>query len=200
MLRFCASPQAHGVLQGTEGFYIAGPPVSDVRVSNGLQVFTTSKTILAEVNVGDMIVLSGKVAEFRSSSDPDDLTATELESPTNITVLSHNNTVTPLVLGQKRSPPTQSFTSLDKGPDGYLSVPNNQSRVDIVNATLQPTLFGLDFWESLEGQLVTVKNPTVTDFENSFGEFWVYGDWPVTGINSRGGVSMTFGTSTPHHK
>ncbi|KAH8108667.1 hypothetical protein DFH11DRAFT_1066073 [Phellopilus nigrolimitatus] len=55
-----------------------------------------------------------------------------------------------------------------------------------------PDKFGLDFWESLEGQLVIVRSPTVTDFENSFGEFFVYGNWSVTGKNSRGGITMVF--------
>jgi len=51
----------------------------------------------------------------------------------------------------------------------------------------------MDFWASLEGQLVTVKNPTSLEFENDFGEFWVYGDWKVTGRNARGGLTITFG-------
>jgi hypothetical protein len=48
-------------------------------------------------------------------------------------------------------------------------VPNNSSEVESVNATLQPDKFGIDFFESLEGQLVTVPNPVALDFENSFG-------------------------------
>ena len=42
--------------------------------------------------------------------------------------------------------------------------------------------------------MVTVRSPVAIDFETSFGEFWVYGDWDVTGKNSRGGLSVTFGT------
>lgn len=62
-----------------------------------------------------------------------------------------------------------------------------------MNAELQPDQFGLDFWESLEGQIVTIPKAVATNFENQFGEFWVYGDWPVTGKNGRGGISITFG-------
>jgi len=50
-----------------------------------------------------------------------------------------------------------------------FSVPNNSSEVESVNATLQPDKFGIDFFESLEGQLVTVPHPVAVDFENSFG-------------------------------
>ena len=105
------------------------------------------------------------------------------------------STVAPLVLGVDRSPPTQALSGLDTGADGWLSVPNNVSQIETENEALQPTEFGMDFWASLEGQLVTVKNPVATDFNNSFGEFWVYGDWNVTGKNSRGGLSLTFGAS-----
>lgn len=179
--------------QGSSGFYLLGEKSDDIRVSNGLQVFTTSKTILAQVNVGDLITLSGRAQEFRSSSAPDDLSTTEIESPTSIVVQSSHNTFPIIVLGKDRSPPTQQFSALDVGPDGLLSQPNDVSLVDTVNAELQPDEFGLDFWESLEGQIVTIPQPVATNFENEFGEFWVYGDWPVTGQNSRGGITITFG-------
>lgn len=139
------------------------------------------------------------MSEFRGTSATDEafLLSTELDSPSNIVVHSTGNTVTPLVLGPTgpgaRSPPTQALSALDMGPDGWLSVPNNASRVDQVNATVVPTKFGIDFWSSLEGLLVTVKNPVSLNFQNSFGEFWVHGDWPVTGENSRGGLTLTLG-------
>lgn len=164
-------------------------------MSNGLAVFTTSTAILAQVAVGDLVSLTGKVTEFRPAADPDYLVLSELTSPTNIVVVSTNNTITPLVLGRDRSPPTLSMSALDVGPDGWLSVPNNQSRVDVVNAALQPHQFGIDFWQSLQGQLVTIPKPVAIDFQNSFNEFWVHGDWFVTGKNSRGGLTLTFGTA-----
>lgn len=181
------------MIQGTSGFWIQGPAVRSKSVSNGLNVFTSSKTILASVAVGDSISLSGVVSEFRSSGSPDNLFATELQSPTNIVVLSSNQVFTPVLLGTDRSPPTRKLSALDPGNDGWLAVPNNQSRIDTVNATLVPDQFGMDFWASLEGQLVTVPSPVALDFANSFGEFWVHGDWPVTGKNSRGGLTISFG-------
>ncbi|KAF5382416.1 hypothetical protein D9615_002975 [Tricholomella constricta] len=179
--------------KGSSGFWITGDRVNDIRISNGLSVFSTSVTILNQVSVGDIVSLSGKVTEFRSKSSPNDLFVTEIGSPANITVLSSNNTVNPVVLGRDRLPPTQLLTPLDVGPDGFLSVPNNVSRVEVVNATLQPEKYGLDFWESLEGQLVQVTKPIALGFPNNFGEFWVHGDWNVTGKNKRGGLTLTFG-------
>ncbi|GJE88271.1 DNase I-like protein [Phanerochaete sordida] len=176
------------------GFFIQSAPVSDTRSSTGLFVFSESSSVLASVVVGDEISLTGKVEDFRSSSDGTFLEATELESPTSITVLSKGNTVAPLVLGAARSPPTGEFSALDVGPDGFLSVPNNVSLVDVANPTLQPAAFALDFWASLEGMLVTVPKPTSIGFENDFGEFWVRGAWTANNINSRGGLTLAPGT------
>lgn len=182
-----------GIVTGksTSGFWIQGSPSSDDRVSCGVSVFTSSKSILSQVSIGDKITLSGVVSEFHSDNTV--LSVTEIDSPTNITVLSHNNTVKPLVVGQKRKPPTGQYSALDH--DNFFSVPNNVSQIEAVNATLQPDKFGIDFWESLEGQLITVEHPTVIDFENDFGEIWVYGDWPVLNKNSRGGLTIVTGLS-----
>ncbi|THV05257.1 DNase I-like protein [Dendrothele bispora CBS 962.96] len=179
--------------KGGSGFYISGEAVDDDRVSNGLFIFSTSSAVLGKINVGDMVSVTGKVAEFRSSSSPNDLLQTEISSPSasNVVVLSSGNNVSPVILGRDRSPPTELLSALDIGADGWLSAPNNQSLVDTVNATLQPDLYGMDFWSSLEGQLVTVPSPVALDFQNSFGEFWVHGDWPVTGKNGRGGLTIT---------
>lgn len=188
--------------QVSTGFYIQGPPSSDIRESYGLFVFTTSTSIQNSVNVGDEISLSGKPTEFRTTSTATDktfLTGTELDSPSSISIISKGNVIAPLVLGPsgpgQRSPPTEKLSSLDTGPDGWLSVPNNVSRISQMNPTVQPTQFGIDFWSSLEGVLVTVKSPVALDFQNDFGEFWVHGDWPVTGKNDHGGLTLTFGTS-----
>jgi hypothetical protein len=153
--------------------------------------------VLNSVKVGDLVSLNGKVSEFRSSSNPGYLFMTEITSPTNITVVSSGNVVTPVILGKDRSPPTQLYNSLDAGPDGILSVPNNASLVSAHNATLEPAKYGMDFWESLEGQLVTIPAPTAAAFQNSYGEFWVYGAWKTTGKNARGGLTITFGAYFP---
>ena len=163
-------------------------------------VFSSSSTILGSVQVGDMISLDAEVSEFRSASQLNDLHLTELESPTNITVLSSGNAVVPIILGRDRSPPTWQLSSLDSGPDGFLSVPGNQSQQDSPSRQLQPTRYGLDFWESLEGQVVTIPGPISLGFANSFQEFWVRGKWEATGVNSRGGLTITFGVYCPLEK
>ncbi|KJA21217.1 hypothetical protein HYPSUDRAFT_42349 [Hypholoma sublateritium FD-334 SS-4] len=177
----------------SSGFYLVGEKSLDVRESNGILVFSSSSTVLNSVAVGDFISLNGKVAQYRPAASPNYLYLTELSSPTGISVITSNNTITPLILGKDRSPPTREFSALDVGADGFLSVPNNSSRITEINADLQPDKYGLDFWQSLQGQLVTIPKPVATSFQNSYGEFWVYGDWNITGKNSRGGISLTFG-------
>ncbi|TFK52519.1 DNase I-like protein [Heliocybe sulcata] len=181
--------------KGPRGFWISGPPANDSRVSNGLSVFTKSSSILRQVQVGDEISLSGRVVEYRSYFKPNDLFLTQLSAPSSVKVLSSDNAISPVVLGVDRSPPTQQLSALDVTGDldGYLSVPNNQSELEVSNSTLLPELYGLDFWESLEGQLVMVKKPAALNYPTRFKELWVHGDWPVTGKNKRGGLTVTFG-------
>lgn len=184
------SPYIHEV-QASAGFYLVGEKSEDIRRSNGLYIFSSSASKL--VNVGDAVSLTGTVAEYRPAASPNYLYLTEITNPTNIVTLSTGNAVVPVVLGKDRSPPTYELSALDKGADGFLSVPNNVTLIEAVNATLQPEKYGLDFWESLEGQLVTVPSPVALGFPNNFGDFWTHGDWPVTGKNQRGGLSLTFG-------
>jgi hypothetical protein len=168
-----------------------GEPSDDPRVSNGLRVYGINS--LRAVNVGDLVSLSGRVAEYRSPFRPNDLLLTELERPARLRILSSGNVVEPIVLGRDRVPPISPLSASDNGTDAWLSVPSNITLLETVNATLQPDKFGLDFWESLEGQLVTVKRPTALNFPDRFGSFWAHGDWPVSGKNSRGGLSLIFG-------
>lgn len=176
--------------KGESGFYLAGEPSDDIRVSNGLYVYGSTNAV-----VGDNISLGGKVANYRSSSNPSYMYLVELTAPSNITVISSDNEVTPVVLGVDRSPPTQYLSALDVGSDGWLSVPNNVSQLSVKNPELEPERYGMDFWKSLDAQLVVVPNPIALNFDNSYGEFWVRGDWEVTGLNGRGGLSLTFGKS-----
>lgn len=104
--------------------------------------------------------------------------------------MSKGNEVVPLVIGlDTLAPPTEQYTSLDGG-DIY-AVPNAVANISTENPVLNPALYGLDFWESLSGELVTVKNPVAVTRPNQYGDTWVVGDWPTTGRNSHGGITMS---------
>ncbi|KAI9925635.1 hypothetical protein ASPWEDRAFT_41755 [Aspergillus wentii DTO 134E9] len=180
---------------GPNGFYIRSTdPDNDPRTSESIYVYSTSA--ISQVSVGDIISLSARVSEYRSSSAYSYLT--ELTSPSEITVKSTSNTVSPLVLGKDGlSPPTEAFSALDVGEDGVLSVPNNVSQISSQNPILEPGKYGMDFWESLSGELVSVSGARVISTPNRYGDTWVVGDWGVSGGNGRGGLTMRADDSNP---
>lgn len=173
--------------KGSSGFYLRSTsPDSDDKTSNSVYVYGSSAT--KSVTVGDIITLSGKVTEYRSTSNY--VYLTEIESATDITVVSSGNTVTPIVIGGNgRSPPTEQFTSLDNGDP--FSLPGNSSQLSTANPVLDTTAYGMDFWQSLTGEFVSLSGLTAISKANSYGDTWVIGDWTVSGKNERGGLTMT---------
>ncbi|EIW81349.1 DNase I-like protein [Coniophora puteana RWD-64-598 SS2] len=168
--------------------------------NSSLQVYTTSTTDLGKVDVGDSVTLSGTVSSYRSSSQPNDLYVTELDD-ISTTSSSSGDAPSAIVLGKDVSPPTGQMSALDKGSDGFLSVPNNASSVEATNADLQPDAYGMDFWQSIVNSYVTVPSPVAVDFNDYYGDIYVRGDWNVLGLNSRGGLTMVpdaNGLPTPH--
>ncbi|EKD16409.1 endonuclease/exonuclease/phosphatase family protein [Drepanopeziza brunnea f. sp. 'multigermtubi' MB_m1] len=180
--------------KSSAGFYLRQTTAEeDDRSSNSIYVFGAAGE--RNVTVGDIVTLDATVSEYRSQSNY--LFLTELTAPSNIVIVSSGNEVTPRVIGEDPSlqPPTEAFSSLDDG-DVY-SVPNNQSLISVVNPILEPLHYGMDFWESLTGELVTVKAPTAITKSNRFGDVWVVGPWETSGKNQRGGLTMRDLDSNP---
>lgn len=177
---------------GPAGFWLRNPsPDHDIRTSESVYVFTgTSATSTwKNVTVGETITIDSRVEEYRS--DKAHLFLTKLTGPKNL-----RRSGLPIVepepvrLGQDRTPPTELFSKLDTDRDVF-AIPNNASQVESSNLELEPELYGLDFWESLEGELVSIKLPVALNKPNQFGNIWVHGrDWKVTGKNRRGGLTI----------
>jgi hypothetical protein len=173
--------------KGPDGFWLRSV-IPDRESSTSESVYVFGRAAATARNVGERIVISGTVTEFRSS--PDFLYLTELTSPGNATVISSGNIVTPIVIGEGGlDPPTQQYSPLDNGD--VFGLPNNASQVSAVNPDLQQRRYGLDFWESLSGELVTVRRARALSKPNRFGDTWVVGGWKTTGDNERGGLTMT---------
>ncbi|OTB04842.1 hypothetical protein M426DRAFT_320425 [Hypoxylon sp. CI-4A] len=181
--------------KGPGGIWIRSvTPGSDPRVSDGLYVYGSGLAENSSISVGDVLALSGKVSEYRSSADY--LYLTELSSPKVTAILGHEEEVEPLVIGKGTlSPPTSQYSSLDNGD--VFGVPNNQSLISVENPQLEPELYGLDFWESLVGELVTIENPRAISKPNQYGDTWVVGDWNTTGDNDRTGLTTSAGDGNP---
>lgn len=175
------------IAKGPSGIFIRSTtPDDDKATSESIYVYGTS--VGANLAVGDVITLDGKVTEYRSNAAY--IYLTEITSPKNVQVLSSGNTVTPLVIGKDTlSPPTVQYTSLDGG-DIY-GLPNGVANISVVNPVLDPTQYGLDFWESLSGELVTIKKPQAIKTPNKYGDTWVVGDWATTGRNKHSGLTMS---------
>lgn len=150
----------------TTAFWIRSQtPDNDPTTSESIQVYSSSAAA-RNVSVGDVITISSAtVAEYRSSVDY--LYLTELTNPQGIIVLSRGNTVTPVPIGgsttgvigrRSTEPPKSEYTYLDNGD--VFGYPNNVSLISVVNPMLQPRLYGLDFWESLSGEYVTIGTAT----------------------------------------
>lgn len=175
------------IAKGPDGVWIRSTTPDD-DPATGEAIYVFSRTAGASLTVGDIISLDGDVAEYRSNANY--MYLTEITSPRNVQVLSSGNEVVPLVIGQDTlSPPTVQYSSLDGG-DIY-NVPNGVANISEVNPVLVPARFGLDFWESLTGELVTVRKPSVIKVPNNYGDTWVVGDWAATGRNAHGGLTMT---------
>jgi predicted extracellular nuclease len=174
----------------SDGFFMQTVSDNDPRTSEGIFVFGRNLSVA----VGSTIALNGRVSEFRTSQAF--LPLAEITSPTNIRTLSTGSKVAPLELGGRGlNPPTQQFSSLDNGD--VFGVPNNQSQISAVNPVLEPKKYGLDFMESLLGQLVTIKAPRAVAKPNQFGDTWIAGSWPKTGENGRGGLTLTDRDANP---
>lgn len=169
-------------------------PDDDARTSESLYLYSTAAAI-TNLTVGDIVTLDAKVSEYRSAATY--LYLTELTTPKNVVKVSSGNTVTPLIIGEDTpGPPTSQYTSLDGGD--VFGVPNGVANISDVNPVLDPATYGLDFWESLSGELVTIKAPTVVSRPNSYRETWVVGgNWAATGRNAHGGITMSDKDANP---
>lgn len=131
--------------------------------------------------------MDANVTEYRSAAAY--LYLTELIQPQNIKVLSQGNNFSPIVIGEWlfKLPPTEQYSSLDNWD--VFGLPNNDSTISGKNPSLNPLIYGMDFWESLVGELVKVKKAKAVARPSSFGDTWVTGSWRVSGRNKRGGLT-----------
>jgi predicted extracellular nuclease len=161
----------------SNGFYLQDPnPDSDVRTSEAIFVFTSSAPT---VSIGDSVLVNGTVTEFRPGNNANNLTTTQIISPTIVKLSSGNALPTATILGNGgRTIPTSVIDN------------DTTSNIETGSTTFDPAQDGIDFYESLEGMLVQVNNPVAVSPTNSFGEIWVLAD-NATGRTSRGGIVVS---------
>ena len=163
-----------GIVTATSGggFWMTDPGCdSSDATSDGIFVFR------GEAAVGDLVSVDGRVDEFRVGFDDENLTLTEIVSPT-VTVLAGENDLPTTVIGVDRLPPTIVIDD-----DSAISVEADDAVFDPVND-------GVDFWESLEGMRLEIASAVAVGPTNRFGEIAVISQLqPDAGVRTpRGGL------------
>ncbi len=104
-----------------------------------------------DIEIGDMVEVSGTVWERMTLEESQNMSKTVIRNVTKTTVLSKGNALPePVVLGYDgRHIPDQVLSTYK----GNLNFKTYLTLTD-----------GIDFWESLEGMRVLIKNPRVTGF------------------------------------
>lgn len=120
-------------------------------------------------DVGDFVRMSDQVTEFiPGGASTGNLSTTQMSFPNIMVLSSGNNLPEPVVIGLGgRVPPNVDVISADE-----ISPPINlQLAADDAANTFDPANDGIDFYESLEGMLVTVEDAVAVSAIRSFGTF-----------------------------
>jgi len=163
----------------TDGFYLRDPAGDgDPDTSDGLFVFTRRTPAVA---AGDALRVRGVVTEFQpGGANTNNLTITQITRP-RLTRLSRRNRLpAPVVLGAGgRVPPDRIIDN-----DGF--------------AVFDPGEDGIDFYESLEGMRVTVRDAVAVSPTSRFGEIYVRARGaPASGLSERGTLTLRPGDFNP---
>ncbi|MFF7456768.1 endonuclease/exonuclease/phosphatase family protein [Kitasatospora sp. NPDC008115] len=146
---------------GSKGFWIQDTaPDADPATSEGLFVYTGSAN--PTVKVGDAVLVTGKVAEYYPNFNGGSQSLTQLSNPAVTVVSSGNPLPAPVVVDTRNIPGTYSPAA---GADGTVN-----------GVTLDPEKYALDFYESLEGMLVEVRDVRVVQATDKYNELWVAAD------------------------
>jgi predicted extracellular nuclease len=140
---------------GPAGFWFQDPqPDDNPATSEGLYVFTSRKPTVAR---GDAVSVAGTVADYDPGNSGTNVPVTELTKPT-VAVTGHGAAVPAPVL---------------VGPGG-LAVPaavRTDAPGDVTASTaFDPAHNALDFYRSLEGMLVEIRDAVATGPTNQYGE------------------------------
>lgn len=165
----------------SNGFYLQDATGDDKdATSDAIFVFTNSTPTVV---VGDDVEVSGTVSEFTpGGTSTGNLSTTQISGSPTVTVKSSGNALpAATVIGTGgRVPPTEN---IDDDAFGTIAGKGN----------FEPETDGIDFFESLEGMLVTAKDVIAVAPTNRFGEIFAVVDNGdnATGISDRGTLNIS---------
>lgn len=159
-------------------FYMQDEGDGNDKTSDGIMVYAPN----ASIGIGDYVSVDGEVIEFYGpgykGKEETDLPITEIVA-SKIRQLGKKELPAPVVLDKDRRIPRKVIDS-----DG-LKVFN-------------PEQDALDFWESLEGMLVTVEDPKILGPQR-YGEIFVVPGTHEGPFNNSGGLSIAADDMHPEH-
>ncbi|MBT0963642.1 endonuclease/exonuclease/phosphatase family protein [Denitromonas iodatirespirans] len=164
-------------------------PDGNALTSDGLYVFTNSR---GRPTVGDRVLVSGRVDEYRPGGAANNLTITEL----NTSFGAHAWTL------QSRGNALPAAIQL--GNAGLLapttSIAPDVGNVETSGHRLAPSLYAMDFYESLEGMRVSMASAAVVGPNAKFGEIAVisHDQLGATLSNARGVATVQSDNFNPH--
>jgi predicted extracellular nuclease len=162
----------------SSGFFVQDPSGDgNTATSDAIFVATAGAPTVA---IGDAVQINGVVMEFLPGNSQANLTTTQINA-SSINVMSSGNAL-----------PVATLI----GADGML--PPSTGADDDGFTLFQPQEDALDFYESLEGMRVTVQAPTVAaNAEGSVVQVLASGGAGATGVNARGGITISEGDFNP---
>ncbi len=186
-----AASDVQGVITGVgpHGFWLQDPqPDDDPATSEGLYVHWDPPLVDgADLQPGQRVSVAGRVAEFTPTNRREQLPVTQLEAAS-VRVLAHDQPLpAPVVLGRHGRVPPGALVC-DDAVDG-----------DGTAGPFDPAADGLDFWESLEGMLVELREPVACGPTSSLNELWVLADGGAGAAprTARGGIALVPGDVNP---
>ncbi len=172
----CVATAGIVTVKRPSGFYMQDPfPDANDATSEAIYVYTASAPA---VSVGDSVVVTATVQEYRPGGAAENLTITELASPSTYVVTSGNPLPAYTVIGAGGRIPPNTVIEDDATGDVEIS------------GVFDPASDGIDFYESMEAMLVQVNNPVAVGPTNAYGEIPVLADDGASaGVRTgRGGV------------
>ncbi|MDQ1678611.1 MAG: uncharacterized protein QOC93_3755 [Actinomycetota bacterium] len=165
---------------GPRGFWLQDPaPDDDPATSEGVYVFANGRPTVSR---GDAVGVTATVLEYRPS-DPN-LSLTELSAPRVTSTATGAAVPAPVLVGPGgRVAPTPVRTD---APGDVETSP-----------VFDPTANALDFYESLEGMQVRVRDSVASGPTSSFGELPVLPGGAGSPRTVRGGVLYSYADSNP---
>lgn len=154
------------------GFYLQDPTGDqNIATSDALFLYTGDAP---EIQVGDAVEVHGQVAEYLPGWDIDNLTTTEIAFPAITVQLNGHPLPPPVVVGQDRPPPVRVIED------------DELQQFDVQKD-------GIDFYESLEGMLVTLRQFQAVSPTNRHGEIFgiVNRGHEASGLNVAKGITIS---------